>query len=111
MAAGDLVQDPQRNLIASAHRTVNTGREYEFAFPLKNESLGNTAWERDRSYQIAVLVGPTREFKGVTQDTWMSDQVLIRIGSPSATSIYHPPLLAKPRERGSQKRGHGRAED
>ena len=61
MASGDLVQDPQPNLIASAHRTVGKVREYEFAFPLKNESLGNTAWERDRSYQIAVLVGPAKE--------------------------------------------------
>jgi len=107
MAAGDLVQDPQPNLIAGAHRTVSKGREYEFAFPLKNESLGNTAWERDRSYQIAVLVGPTKEFKGVTQDTWMSDQVLIRIGSRSTASIYHPPLSATPGKAGSQRGAHG----
>src|SRR5919109_3400514 len=92
MASGDLVQDPRPNLIASAHRTVHTGREYEFAFPLMNESLGNTAWERERSYQIAVLVGPTNEFGGVTEDTWMSDQIHIRIGNRSAASIYDPPL-------------------
>jgi len=101
MAAGDLVQDPQPNLIASAHRKVGGGYEYEFAFPLKNESLGNAAWERGQSYQIAVLVGPTKEFTRVTPDTWMSDQVLIRIGSRSTTSIYHPPLKTAP------GRGHG----
>lgn len=94
MASGDLVQDPQPNLIASAHRTVGKVREYEFAFPLKNESLGNTAWERGRSYQIAGLVGSTKEFQGVTEETWMSDQVLIRIGGPSTASIYHPSLQA-----------------
>jgi|SRR5919106_123132 hypothetical protein len=96
MASGDLVQDPQPNLIASAHRTVNNGREYEFAFPLMNEGLGNTAWEMNRSYQIAFLVGPANEFRGVTEDTWMSDQVHIRIGSRSTASIYHPPLQVAP---------------
>ncbi len=106
MAAGDLVQDPQPNLMASAHRAMGGGREYEFSFPLMNASLGNTAWERDRSYQIAVLVGPGTEFRGVTPDTWMSDQMLIRIGSRSTASIYHPPLspAAGAAERG---RGHG----
>jgi len=107
MASGDLVRDPQPKLIASGHRTVPQGREYEFAFPLKNESLGNTLWERDRSYQIAILVGETREFRGVTQGTWMSDQVLIRVGNRSATSIYHPPLLATPGKTGSPEGRHG----
>jgi hypothetical protein len=106
MASGDLVQDPQPDLIASGHRTLNKVREYEFAFPLKNESLGNTVWERDRSYQIAVLVGPTREFRGVTEDTWMSDQVLIRIATRSTTSIYHPPLAATPDGSGGESHGH-----
>jgi hypothetical protein len=72
---------------------------------LRNESLGNTLWERDRSYQIAILVGPTKEFSGVTQATWMSDQVYIRIGSRSTASIYHPPLA--PETAGSQRGGHG----
>ncbi|MGH8071404.1 MAG: hypothetical protein ACRERE_40490 [Candidatus Entotheonellia bacterium] len=106
MASGDLVQDPQPNLIASAHRTVNNGREYEFAFPLMNDSLGNTAWEMAQSYQIAVLVGPTNEFHGVTEDTWMSDQVHLRIGSHSAASIYHPPLQATPGGAESQHGSH-----
>jgi hypothetical protein len=106
MAFGDLVQDPQPNLIASAHRTVGKGREYEFAFPLQSESLGNSAWERDWSYQIAVLVGPTVDFKGVTEETWMSDQILIRIGSPSTASIYHPPLLITPGKTASQEGSH-----
>jgi hypothetical protein len=107
MAVGDLVQDPQPNLIATAHRTVGKAHDYEFAFPLTNESLGNTAWDRDRSYQVAVLVGPTQAFQGVTEETWMSDQVLIRVGSASTTSIYNPPLLANPNKAGSKKDSHG----
>ncbi|MBI4562743.1 MAG: hypothetical protein HY724_11925 [Candidatus Rokubacteria bacterium] len=107
MASGDLVQDPQPNLSASSHRTVPGGREYEFAFPLKNASPGNTAWERDRSYQIALLVGPTKDFTGITQATWMSDQVLIRIGSRSTASIYRPPLTGPAGTPGSKGGGHG----
>lgn len=107
MAFGDLVQDPQPNLIATAHRTVGNAREYEFAFPLMNESLGNTAWERDQSYQVAVLVGPTQAFQGVTEETWMSDQILIRIGSASTASICYPPLSVSPDKAGSQKDSHG----
>lgn len=107
MASGDLVQDPQPNLIASGHRTVNKAREYEFVFPMKNESLGNTAWERDRSYQIAVLVGPTREFKGVTEDTWMSDQILLRIATRSTASIYHPAPAAVPGGASPEEGSHG----
>lgn len=106
MASGDLVQDPQPNLIASAHRTSGYTREYEFAFPLMNDSLGNTAWELAQSYQIAVLVGPTSEFQGVTEDTWMSDQVHLRIGSRSTASIYHPPLQVAPGGAGSQHGSH-----
>jgi hypothetical protein len=107
MASGDLVQDPQPNLIASGHRRVDKVREYEFAFPLKSDSLGNTVWERDRSYQIAVLVGPTREFKGVTEDTWMSDQILIRSATRSTASIYHPSLAAAPDGARSGEESHG----
>jgi hypothetical protein len=106
MAFGDLVQDPQPNLIASAHRTLGNTREYEFAFPLMNDGLGNTVWETDGSYQIAVLVGPTDEFQGVTEDTWMSDQVHLRIGSRATASIYHPPLPVGPGGEGSQPGGH-----
>jgi hypothetical protein len=106
MASGDLVQDPQPNLIASAHRTLGKTRAYEFAFPLMNESLGNTAWERDRSYQIAVLVGPTNELRGVTEGTWMSDQVHLRIGSRSTASIYHPLVPVAPGGAGSRQRSH-----
>jgi hypothetical protein len=107
MASGDLVQDPEPNLIASGHRVVGNGHEYEFAFPLTNDSLGNTAWQRDRSYQIAVLVGPTKEFQAGTKGAWMSDQILIRIGTASTASIYHPPLLAKPDRSGARKERHG----
>jgi len=107
MAAGDLVQDPQPNLLASAHRTVGKAREYEFAFPLTNNSLGNTAWERHKSYQMAVLVGPMQDVTAATRNTWMSDQILIRIGSPSSASIYHPPLHATPDRPEPPKGSHG----
>jgi hypothetical protein len=48
-----------------------------------------------KAYQIAILVGASVEFKGITEDTWMSDQVHIRLGSPSEKSIYDPPSLAQ----------------
>ena len=94
MASGSLVRDQASNLIQSAHRTAGKGREYELTFPLKNADLGDTLWERDQSYMIAVLVGPGQEYKGVGEDVWMSDQVLIRIGSPSTLSVYLPPYVA-----------------
>jgi hypothetical protein len=106
MASGDLVQDPQPNRIASAHRTVNTGLEYEFAFPLTHDTLGNTAWEWERSYQIAVLVGPTNTFGGVTEDTWMSDQILVQIGNRSAASMYDPPLQVASDDADAEKGSH-----
>ena len=92
MASGDLVRDPDNNLLAAAHRAVGTGREYEFAFPLRNAGEGNTDWQRGRAYQIAFLVRSTPRFVGVTDTTWMSDQVVIRVGGPSGPPIYHPPL-------------------
>lgn len=67
--------------------------EYEFAFPYRNDDPGDSFWQVGRPYQIAVLVGPAEEFDGVTEDTWMSEQINIRLGSPSAQSIYHPPYL------------------
>lgn len=93
MASGDLVRDPDNNLIAAAHRSVGTGREYEFAFPLRNPGEGNTDWQRGRAYQIAFLVGPTVRFMGVTDTTWLSDQGVIRVGHSTGPSIYHPPLM------------------
>ncbi len=78
----------------SAHRTVGKGREYEFTMPPKNADMGDTLWERDQTYMIAVLVGPEQEYKGVTEDVWMSDQMLIRIGSPSTLSMYIPAHVA-----------------
>ena len=93
MASGDLVQDPQPSLTASAHHVAGTRREWEFAFPLMNQSAGNTAWQEDESYQIAVLVGPGARFTGVAENTWMSDQIMIRVGSRSTRSIYDPPLV------------------
>lgn len=94
MASGSLVRDQQNNLIQGAHRTVGKGREYEFTMPLKNADQGDTLWERDQSYMVAVLVGPGQEHKGVSEDVWMSDQILIRIGTPSVLSMYMPPLVA-----------------
>ena len=107
MASGALVQDANNNLIAAAYRDIPGGREYEFAFPLHNTDEGDTAWERGRAYQIALLVGDGPTFHGVTPATWMSDQILIRIGDPSRTSIYHPPLLPAPADRPHPGHGHG----
>ena len=95
MAAGSLVRDKRSNLKEVGYRKNGNFMEYEFAFPLKNDDLGDTLWEMGKAYQIAILVGPREEFKGVTEDTWMSDQVHIRLGSPSMESIHHPPLLTK----------------
>ena len=69
--------------------------EYEFAFPYQNEELGDSVWQVGKAYQIAILVGPSEELQGVTDDSWMSDQVHIRLGSPSKESIYHPPYLVE----------------
>lgn len=108
MASGDLVQDPQPNLAASAHRDVGTQREWEFALPLMNPSAGNTAWREDESYQVAVLVGRSARFDGVTKETWMSDQIMIRVGTRSTRSIYDPPLIgASPQpEHPEERHGH-----
>jgi hypothetical protein len=92
MVRGDLVPDPQPNLLAQAHRTSGAVREYEFSMSLMNSSEGNAAWQRGRAYQIAVLIGDGEEYRGITEMTWMSDQLVVRIGAPSAVSIYHPPL-------------------
>jgi len=94
MAAGILVQDAQSNLLASAHRTIGQHREYELTFPLRNDDVGDTLWERDRTYMLAVLVGPQSTYSSIDDAVWMSDQVLIRLGSPSTESIYRPPLTA-----------------
>lgn len=94
MAAGILVQDQQNNVLASAHRSNGQQREYEFTFPLRNDDLGDTLWERDRTYMLAVLVGPEASYSGINRTVWMSDQVLIRLGQPSSESIYRPPLAA-----------------
>ncbi|MFQ5658692.1 MAG: hypothetical protein ACE5G5_14210 [Candidatus Methylomirabilales bacterium] len=62
--------------------------------PRKNADQGDTLWESDQSYMVAVLVGPGQEYKGVSEDVWMSDQILIRIGYPSNLSMYIPPPVA-----------------
>ena len=91
MASGSLVRDQQSNVLRSADRSLGSGREYEFTMSLKNSDQGDTLWERDQTYMVAVLVGPGQEYKGVTEDVWMGDQILIRIGSPSSLSMYMPP--------------------
>ena len=96
MASGSLVRDQASNIIKSAHRPVGQTREYEFTMSLKNSDQGDTLWERDQTYMVALLVGPDREYKGVSEDVWMSDQVLIRIGTPSTLSMYIPPPAAGP---------------
>lgn len=94
MASGSLVRDQASNLIKAAHWTAGKGREYEFTMPLKNAHSGDTLWEHNRTYMIAILVGPGQEYKGVSEDVWMSDQILIRIGGPSTLSMYLPPHQA-----------------
>jgi hypothetical protein len=109
MASGSLVRDQAGNIIQSAHRTVGQAQEYEFTVPLKNADPGDTLWQRDQTYMVAVLVGPGQEYKGVTEDVWMSDQVLIRVGSPSTLSMYIPEQAAG--QEGGMARprgGHGR---
>lgn len=82
--------------------------EYEFAFPHNNESPGDSLWESGKAYQIAFLVGATEKFAGVNEDTWMSDQIHIRLGGPSTDSIYHPPYLARQKSSKPQGRSHGK---
>lgn len=94
MASGSLVRDKASNIIKSAHRSVEKVREYEFTMPLKNADEGDILWDRHESYMVAILVGPGQEYKGVSEDVWMSDQLLIRIGSPSTLSMYLPPHVA-----------------
>ncbi len=95
MSFGSLVRDQHSNLMQSAHRTVGQAREYEFTMPRKNADQGDTLWESDQSYMVAVLVGPGVEYEGVSEDVWMSDQILIRIGSPSTLSMYIPFLAPR----------------
>lgn len=104
MAAASLVRDKESNLKEVGFRKVGRSMEYEFAFPYQNEDLGDSLWQMGRAYQIAVLVGPGEEFKGVTEDTWMSDQINIRLGSPFQESIYQPPYLV--RQGSEEHRGH-----
>lgn len=91
MVLGDLAPDPDPNLVAQASRTIGTVGEFEFVMPLKDSSDGNAAWERGRAYQIALLLGPGETYGGITEEVWMSDQIVIRVGGPSSTSIYLPP--------------------
>ena len=104
MVSASLVRDKESNLKEVGFRKVGKFMEYEFAFPYQNEDLGDSLWQLGRAYQIAILVGPSEEFKGINQDTWMSDQVYIRLGSPSQESVYHPPYLVQ-REK-AEPHGH-----
>lgn len=94
MVAASLVRDKESNLKEVGFRKVGKSLEYEFGFPYHNEDLGDSFWQLGRAYQIAILVGPSEEFKAITEDTWMSDQIYIRLGSRSQESIYQPPYLA-----------------
>jgi len=111
MAAASLVRDKESNLKGMGFRKVGKSMEYEFAFPYRNEDLGDSFWQSGRAYQIAVLVGPAEEFNGVTKDTWMSDQVYIRIGFPSQESIYHPPYLVRGETVDRHEPSHGGANE
>ncbi len=107
MASGTLVRDKDSNLKAVGFRKVGQSMEYEFAFPYRNEDLGDSLWQMGRAYQIAILVGPSEEFTGVNEETWMSDQVYVRLGSPSADSIYYPPYLVQGGKADDRKHSHG----
>jgi len=85
--------------------------EYEFAFPYRNEDLGDSFWQLGRAYQIAILVGPTEEFNGVTEDTWMSDQIYLRLGSRSQESIYQPSYLVQGETADRHEHSHGGANE
>jgi hypothetical protein len=107
MASGSLVRDKESNLKTVGFQKVGRTMEYEFAFPYHNEDLGDSFWQLGKAYQIAILVGPSEEFKGITEDTWMSDQIYIRLGSPSRDSIYHPPYLLGQAGEGSHGHSSG----
>ncbi len=87
MASGFLVQDQTSNLLGSGFRSVGSTREFEFSFPLTNGDQGDTGWEDARAYLIAFLVGQGETFRQITPETWISDQVLIRIRTESRRSI------------------------
>jgi hypothetical protein len=107
MSSASLVRDKKSNIKEMGLRRAGKAMEYEFAFPLKNDDLGDALWEMGKAYQIAILVGPSEEFKGVSEDTWMSDQIHIRLGSPSKESIYHPPYLVGQEKTGHHDQPHG----
>ncbi len=107
MASGSLVRDKKSNMKEAGFRKVGKSVEYEFAFPHQNEESGNSFWQVGKAYQLAVLVGTSEEFKGATDDSWMSDQVHIRLGSPSKASIYHPPHLVQGEKADHHKHPHG----
>jgi hypothetical protein len=93
MAAASLVRDKASNLKEAQVRKAGKGMEYEFAFPYRNDDLGDSLWQIGRAYQLAILVGSGEEFQRIDENTWMSDQISIRLGSRSRDSIYHPPYL------------------
>ena len=103
MVSATLVRDKNSNLKELGFRKVGKFTEYEFAFPYQNEDLGDTFWQLGRAYQIAILVGPSEAFNGITGDTWMSDQIYLRLGSTSQESIYHPSYLVQ----GDKMEHHG----
>lgn len=106
MSSASLVGDKQSNIKEMGFRKIGKVMEYEFAFPLANDDLGDVLWEMGKAYQIAILVGPSEEFKGVSEDTWMSDQIHIRLGSPSQESIYHPPYRTEKEATGRHHQSH-----
>lgn len=90
MVTAELVVDQKGNLKAASSRVEGKGMIHEFSFPHFNEDPSGTAWRKGNAYMLAFLVGPGPEFKGITQDVWMSPEVLVRVGGPSEDSIYRP---------------------
>jgi len=60
MASASLVRDKDNNVKQAEFRKVGKVMEYEFAFPYKNEDLGDSLWQIGKAYQLAILVGPGR---------------------------------------------------
>jgi len=103
MSSASLVRDKESNLKTVGLKKVGSTMEYEFAFPYHNEDLGDSFWQLGKAYQIAILVGPSEEFKGITEDTWMSDQIYIRLGSLSREASDGHSSGAKHEQKGKKR--------
>jgi len=72
---GKLVQDKESNILDAAAQ----GNVYEFAIPLDNEDAGDTHWQENGAYQVAVLVGDGPVV--LSKDARISGQETVRLGT------------------------------